>query len=598
MLDKAVDKKRSDMLILKSEKETPLNIESGNPFISDDKVRIELGKKEQTKIFSQREFFHRSDIKDQNFSAPVETFANQVAKFPENPYSINNYGLSLMSQKRWREAIEQFEKATKLKKDFYSARMNLARCLKNLNRLDDAYSVYRELEKKRSTDTNVIMNIAHIYFIKGELNNANSRLDKILKIDEKNAAAYNNRAVIHMIEGRFDKAISDLRKAISNNIYFVGAINNLGVCYIALGSYRKALKYFYEALSIDSNYGDAVQNAAFSLHELQRNQEAINLLEDYLGKNKHDVSVRELLAKAYLITEKYDLSGRQLHIAIEVARKKYSKEEFDCESPRFYNNLGVIYHQKGNLEKANEFYLKAKKEERIKSEVLYRNIINLYFDMGRINAVRNELEESIKYFPESSRILFLYARYYFEIQDFEKADKLLKENIDKNPEYANSYAFLSFLYSEIYFNFDKAINVINKGLVYEKENHSLLNNLAYNFLLKNNVNKARAILDSIKDADDNIFLTATRGLLLLKEGHVKEGTSLYNRAISFAQHERSLGELVEQKKNLELAKFYHNKGRELETKKYLKRLLNSKLTDSIIYNQGVLLNNSLKQIEL
>jgi len=597
MIDQTIDKKKSDMLILKSEKETTINFEAGNPFISDNRVRIELGKKDQVDFLPSRELLPITEVKEQYFNIPAETFSHELSKFPENPYLINNYGLALMNQKEWSDALEQFEKAIKFKKDFYSAKMNLARCLKNLNRIDEAYSVYKYLEKKFADNIDVRMNIASIHFIKREFDKAKTILEKVIKIDKRNEAAYNNRAVIYMIEGKFDLAISNLRKAISNNIYFAVAINNLGICYIALSAYKKALKYFYEALSIDSNNGDAVQNAVLTLHRFQRYQEATTLLENYLEKNRDDISVRELLAKSYLMMKKYVLSTHQLNLAIDIAKNKYSEEKLEIELSRFNNNFGVIHHQKGDRIKAREFYLKAKKELKTPSEILYRNIINLYFEIRRIDAAKNELEEAVKYFPENSHILFLYSRYFFEIQNFEKTVEFLKKIIEKTPDFLSSYGFLSFLYSEIYFNYDLAIEVLNKGLIYDKKNHSLLNNLAYNYLMKNNINKARIILDSIKDAEDTFFLTATRGLLLLKEGNLKEGTSLYNRAISLAQHDTYWHELIKQKKNLELSKFYYNKGRKFETEKYLKKLFNSKLESSIIYKQGKLFKKSFKRIQ-
>ena len=585
MINQLSEKDKSKMLVLNSENKTTLSFEAGNAFISDRRVTLRLGEERQLEFPQPAEVLYSPQALDQFLPDLVKTTSDQLSKLPNNPYMLNNLGLALLTQRKWREARRQFEKATEIKRDFYSAKMNLARILLNSGMYNDALAMYKELEKEHVSDTKILMNIAHIYFVQQKLKETEKLLNTIISLDKNNAVAYNNRAVVHIIKDRFDKAIADLRKAISINTYYATAQNNLGVCYAIKRIRKKATRHFLAALSINSNYGDAVQNLALFFHRLGEYKKTITLLESYLERNQFDISVRELLAKSYLIINNYSSCYQHLNFALKLAKEKY-KYQPHYDFSRFYNNFGVIYHHRREFLKAREYYLRAKRTYEQPPTTLYQNIINLYFDMGKTDLAKNELEEAFERFPNSSGILFLYSKYYAELGKMEEAIDLLKKIIEKQPVLVGPYALLSFIYSEVLLDYDLAIRIVEQGLRYNKTNRALLNNLVYNYLMKNDARKARIVLDSVKDVREDLFLTATRGLLLLKEGNIQEGTSLYNRAALFAQNNAVLREQIKQKKNLELARFYYIRGAKRDSNKYIRKLLNSKLKSSVYYVQG------------
>jgi len=585
MLDQILEKNESKMLILESENKTTLNFEAGNPFISDKGVKLKLKEGKKLEFPHPAGVLYSPKVLDQHVPDLVKTALRELSKLPNNPYMFNNLGLALLAQRKWKEAKRQFEKAIQIKKDFYSARMNLARTFVNLEMCDDALAIYKELEKEHIGDTKILMNIAHICFVQKKLDESEKLLNRIISLDKNNAAAYNNRAVVQIIKGKSNNAIADLRKALSINTYFAAAENNLGVCYTIKGIPKKAIRHFLAVLSIDANCGNATQNLALFFHKLKEYEKAITLLESYLKRNQFDISARELLAKSYLIIKKYDNCDQHLNLAFKLAKEKYEKK-LDYDFSHFHNNFGVMYHCRGEFPKAREYYLRAKGTSKKPSKILYQNIINLYFDMGKINLAKKELEEALERFSNSGDILFLYSKYYLRLGKIEEAIDILKRTIKKEPGLIGPYAVLSFIYSEMLLDYDLAIRILHEGLNRNKTNPALLNNLAYNYLMKNDNRKARIILDTVKDVEGNVFLTATRGLLLLKEGNVQEGTSLYNRAAFFTQNNPVLCEEVGQKKNLELARFYYDQGRRADAIKYLKRLLTSKLRSSVYYTQG------------
>jgi len=103
-------------------------------------------------------------------------------------------------------------------------------------------------------------------------------------------------------------------------------------------------------------------------------------------------------------------------------------------------------------------------------------------------------------------------------------------------------------------------------------------------LLLDRVADARRVLDQYGD-ESNPCLKATRGLLLIKEGSLNEGRRWYNQAVEMAGKDVKLAALVEQKKYLELGRYYMEHGKVREAIRLLKKGLASKASDTRYKNR-------------
>lgn len=132
-------------------------------------------------------------------------------------------------------------------------------------------------------------------------------------------------------------------------------------------------------------------------------------------------------------------------------------------------------------------------------------------------------------------------------------------------------------------NPQEAINIATEGLIANPDDLPLKNNLAYAYLINNDVSNAELILDSFpKDISDydRIFYYATKGLLEFKKRNVSTGRQLYNDSIELSQR---MNEIILSKKallNLAIAEF-ESKNQEaiLFAKKVIEYVKNSTLPD-------------------
>ena len=116
---------------------------------------------------------------------------------------------------------------------------------------------------------------------------------------------------------------------------------------------------------------------------------------------------------------------------------------------RLLNNLGIIYHYKGEFERALTFYLKtiklyekAKKIDRSDYSVCLNNIGNLYDDIGQTKIAIQYLEKGLSVVNSSNNvstatglILHNLAFMYNTIGDYNQSLKFIEESLLHTEKY-------------------------------------------------------------------------------------------------------------------------------------------------------------------
>ncbi|MBU0469295.1 MAG: hypothetical protein KJ736_09600, partial [Candidatus Omnitrophica bacterium] len=178
------------------------------------------------------------------------------------------------------------------------------------------------------------------------------------------------------------------------------------------------------------------------------------------------------------------------------------------------------------------------------------------------------------------------AKYKYSEGELDAAIKLFHASIEKKPNFSPAYIMLSFVYAECLKDYDNAIKFGEIANNKFRANVAIVNNLAYAYLMKNEVSKAGSVLQEVlENKNKNFCLIATIGLLRIKEGDIQEGSSLYNLASKIAPTEY-FKKVVLQKKNLELAKYYLDNGDERRAKELLIKAVSMKQSDTFYYEDA------------
>ncbi|HEY8659014.1 MAG TPA: hypothetical protein VIL78_08250 [Hanamia sp.] len=157
-------------------------------------------------------------------------------------------------------------------------------------------------------------------------------------------------------------------------------------------------------------------------------------------------------------------------------------------------------------------------------------------------------------FEKVSHISEAKAYFYFNSKKWNQAYSNTIQWFIDQPFSRDPAGFGSFIASSILEKYDDAIKISQYGLKATPGDFTLMNNLAYSYLKKNDTATAHSIINKINpqalNDREKVIYSATKGLLMYKLGHTETGEKLYNEASQFADK-------IKDKKLKLLADFNH-----------------------------------------
>lgn len=478
---------------------------------------------------------------------------------------MNEVALEYLRMGDIENAIKEFNNVLSIDKNYFPALANLAKCYSIKRDFDAALSIYDDLHKKRYRDIDVLVNIALLYFQKGEFETAFSFLKKAKEIEPKNNVILNNIGLLYLVKHDVKSAISELREACRNQSNDPLIYNNIGVCFVALNNYRKAINNFNIAYSLNRDNRSVIKNLANAYQQLNEHGKVIDLITEFLRAHPDDIELRNSMALSLFKLRNYSKCLHELSIALNDDRNKDKKNV-----TALLNNIGIVYDRLGDRTKAKEYLKKGLEADMQPNKLVLRNLIDICFKEDWLNEAKKFIDDALVTFDNDPVFLSYLGDYHCIVGDYQVGRDIYNKVLSIDPKALMAYVGLGLIMTEVDDDIDNALQLIEKGLSYYKDSSHLLNNYAYTMILKGKLEDARLVLDKLK-IEDSVHITATRGLLLIKEGNVEEGRRLYNKAIALAGSNHNLAALADQKKHLELARYYIQKGERKEAIRLLKK---------------------------
>jgi len=501
---------------------------------------------------------------------------------PTNIYLLNNIGNAYLGRGNVDEAIRYFRSALETDRGFITARANLAKSYIMLGKLDDASSIYLTDAKVHPNDTKLMMNLSHIYLHQGKLNDARDILDEILRLEPANVAGHHNRGALYLVEGKIDRALSEFRKSTSIDVRFAPAYNALGVCYSLMGNHNKAIKYFQVSLAIDSSVIFTTRNLATAYSLKGDFVAAAKLTEEFLSKYPMDWQARNVAALSYFSRADYKRCLSHLEYLLSNAEAIPLNRD---QTAIIRNNVAVVLQKMGLVSEAEKMFRESIATSETPNPIVYFNLARLYTDLKAQKKAKLLIDEYKSIAPNDDKPLILLARYHCNQDEYDKAQELLTKVLEMNPNSKDARQLLSFVYAEALDDHDKAIQVLNDGLALDPQYETYLNNLAYSYVKKGLIPEAKNALDRIQWGKAHFTSYATKGLLRIHEGKLREGSSLYDTAANLAPNQEWKA-LVRQKKRIEIARFWATHSRQSEAVRLLQSVAKIKTRPQIYLKQA------------
>jgi len=174
----------------------------------------------------------------------------------------NNLGM-VLEKKGWTgDAIDQYQKALKIKPGYADAYNNLGNVLTQDGQLDDAIEQYQKALTITPNIAAIHHNFGMALYKKGQINEAIVQYQKALEINPSYADALYNLGDIFLQKGQMDEALVECQNAVKLDPTLADAHNSLGVVLFKKGRVNEAITQFQEAVRLKPDFSEAQNNLA------------------------------------------------------------------------------------------------------------------------------------------------------------------------------------------------------------------------------------------------------------------------------------------------------------------------------------------------
>lgn len=202
------------------------------------------------------------------------------------------------------------------------------------------------------------------------------------------------------------------------------------------------------------------------------------------------------------------------------------------DDPHILNNIGLCYAKLADLNKAEEYYIKALSTDS-KLVQTYINLSETYYLNRKISEAINLLENAVTLMPEEIAIKHSLARFYIEDLRYDLAIDQLNEIIELSPKNYDAYWDLGNIHFETG-DYDNAIDCYEKVLEQVDSNSVIYYQTALAYEANDNLDKA--ISNHLKAiAHNDKFHPAYRklGILFMAKGEKKDALEYFADYIKF-----------------------------------------------------------------
>ena len=264
------------------------------------------------------------------------------------------------------------------------------------------------------------------------------------------------------------------------------------------------------------NYDLALKYYNRALHIAEKNNDSIDVATSYNN-----------IGSVYYQKGDYDKALEYLNKALTIQKAKLGEEHTDVATS--YNNIGSLYSKKGNYDKALEYLNKALTIRKAKLGDEHTDVATSYNNMGLVYSDKGDYDKALEY--------------------YNKALTIQKSNLgEEHTDVATSYNNMGLVYSDKG-DYDKALEYYNKALTIRKsklgEEHTDVatsyNNIGSVYSDKGDYdkaleyyNKALTILKSKLGEEHTDVATSYNniGSVYYRKGDYDKALEFYNKALT------------------------------------------------------------------
>ncbi len=355
--------------------------------------------------------------------------------------ALNFLGLVQYQRGHFSQSLEFLKQAISIYPANPVFYLNLGRTLERLDRLEDAFTVYKEA-------INLDSQFAEAYYCAGsvsqqrkEFDIALAYFDQAIERNDSLLDAYLSKNSIFCSIQEYEKALNALNQAISIHPNAAQLHLGLGLTYEERsepGDLELAIASYTKAVMLRENYVSALFNRANVYQKLGLWDQAIKDYQAAIAQDLTFAPAHTNLGLAFYKKSDYESAVQSFENALRL----------DPTHAQTYSNLGVVLYESQKLIESLAAYEKA---------IQYKSdYFEAYSNRGNVLKELRQFEFALKSYDEAIAINNnFYEAYvnrgvvYFELNRLDKALADYDTAIKLNPDYALAYSNRSNVFKEL-----------------------------------------------------------------------------------------------------------------------------------------------------
>ncbi len=171
----------------------------------------------------------------------------KLSPVPESPLKK---GDELYEQKKYGEALQEYQRALEENPDLYQANEKIGLCYYRLDDYDNAIEAFKSMLEREPRSQETLINLSAMYFERGELEDG---MRYFKKLDEESLTDPNifyNIGILLFKNGQIDMALDSLTKCVTLDPTYVNGYYQLGLVYLNKGNMEEAKKNLQKVIEI------------------------------------------------------------------------------------------------------------------------------------------------------------------------------------------------------------------------------------------------------------------------------------------------------------------------------------------------------------
>ena len=214
-------------------------------------------------------------------------------------------GIILRDDKKWEEAIKEYQKAIYWDQYNWKAYYRLGFAYAEINKPDEALAIYLKLKELAPDYADIHYNLGSLYLKMGKWENAKEELQRSIELNPYEPKTHYNLGVVFLQLGEKDNAIAEYKQAISvqeekkkitpNLPDFVGGYVGLGDIYYSQEEWLEASQNYEKAVQLGERNVKILIKLGNSYSKMQDFKNAKRIYEEALKQDSSLTQVKELI---------------------------------------------------------------------------------------------------------------------------------------------------------------------------------------------------------------------------------------------------------------------------------------------------------------